>query len=86
MLAGYRFDRYRARPEDDPPRELDEVIVSAHHDVADAVHRGAVGADAQNVARELQDTPANDLTPSAAGRARAGDRRASRSRSMAASG
>src|SRR3954471_18192195 len=65
ILAGYRFDRYRARPEDDPPRELDEVIVSAHHDVADAVHRGAVGADAQNFARELQDTPANDLTPTA---------------------
>ena len=60
--------------EDDPPRELDEVIVSAHHDVADAVHRGAVGADAQNFARELQDTPANDLTPTRAGRARAGDR------------
>jgi leucyl aminopeptidase len=65
ILAGYRFDRYRARPEDDPPRELDEVIVSAHHDVTDAVHRGAVGADAQNFARELQDTPANDLTPTA---------------------
>src|SRR3954462_5905997 len=65
ILASYRFDRYRARPEDDPPREPDEVIVSAHHDVADAVHRGAVGADAQNFARELQDTPANDLTPTA---------------------
>jgi leucyl aminopeptidase len=39
ILAGYRFDRYRARPEDDPPRELDEVIVSAHHDVAAAVRR-----------------------------------------------
>ena len=36
--------------------------------------RGAVGADAQNFARELQDTPANDLTPTRAGRARAGDR------------
>jgi leucyl aminopeptidase len=67
ILAGYRFDRYRARPEDEPPRELDQVIVSAHHDVADAVHRGAVGADAQNFARELQDTPANDLTPNALG-------------------
>ena len=65
ILAGYRFDRYRARSEDDPARELDELIVSAHHDVADAVHRGTVGADAQNFARELQDTPANDLTPSA---------------------
>src|SRR3954467_10895222 len=26
VLAGYRFDRYRARAEDDPPRELDELI------------------------------------------------------------
>jgi leucyl aminopeptidase len=65
ILAGYRFDRYRVRPEDEPPRDLDEVIVSAHHDVVDVVHRGAVGADAQNFARELQDTPANDLTPTA---------------------
>ncbi len=65
ILAGYRFDRYRAPSDDDPARELDDLIVSAHHDVADAVRRGAVGADAQNFARELQDTPANDLTPSA---------------------
>ncbi|HEX7300363.1 MAG TPA: leucyl aminopeptidase [Solirubrobacteraceae bacterium] len=64
ILAGYRFDRYRARPDDEPPA-LEELIVSAHHDVADAVHRGAIGARAQNLARELQDTPANDLTPMA---------------------
>jgi leucyl aminopeptidase len=64
ILAGYRFDRYRARP-DDEPVELEEVLVSAHHDVAEAVHRGAIGARAQNLARELQDTPANDLTPMA---------------------
>jgi leucyl aminopeptidase len=69
ILAGYRFDRYRARPEEEP-REVQEVVVSSHHDVAEAVHRGAIGADAQNFARELQDTPANDLTPTAlAGRA-----------------
>src|SRR5215218_8760348 len=66
ILAGYQFDRYRAHPADEPPL-LDEVIVSAHHDVADAVHRGAIGARAQNLARELQDTPANDLTPMALG-------------------
>ncbi len=66
ILAGYRFDRYRARP-DDEPVVLDEIVVSAHHDVADAVHRGAVGARAQNLARELADTPANDLTPMALG-------------------
>jgi leucyl aminopeptidase len=64
ILAGYRFDRYRARP-DEEPREVQEVVVSSHHDVAEAVHRGAIGANAQNFARELQDTPANDLTPTA---------------------
>jgi leucyl aminopeptidase len=66
ILAGYRFDRYRARPVDEPPL-LDELVVSAHHDVADAVHRGAIGARAQNLARELADTPPNDLTPMALG-------------------
>ena len=66
ILAGYRFDRYRVRPDDDPP-QLQAVVVSAHHDVADAVHRGAIGARAQNLARELADTPANDLTPTALG-------------------
>jgi leucyl aminopeptidase len=64
VLAGYRFDRYRARPEDEPG-EVQEIVVSSHHDVADAVRRGAIGASAQNFARELQDTPANDLTPTA---------------------
>src|SRR5918994_4335478 len=66
ILAGYRFDRYRVRP-DDEPIVLDEVVVSAHHDVSEAVRRGAIGARAQNLARELQDTPANDLTPTALG-------------------
>ena len=36
FLAGYRFDRYRQRPEEEP-REVQEVIVSSHHDVAEAV-------------------------------------------------
>ena len=64
ILAAYRFDRYRARPEDEP-RDVQEIVVSSHHDVAAAVERGAIGADAQNFARDLQDTPANDLTPTA---------------------
>ncbi|MEA2275872.1 MAG: leucyl aminopeptidase [Solirubrobacteraceae bacterium] len=71
ILAGYRFDRYRSRGDDDDeadrPDGIEELIVSAHHDVADAVALGVVGARAQNLARELQDTPANDLTPRALG-------------------
>src|SRR5919197_2119175 len=66
ILAGYRFDRYRARPDDDAV-VLDEVVVSAHHDVGDPVHRGAIGARAQNLARELADSAPNDLTPMALG-------------------
>jgi leucyl aminopeptidase len=66
ILAGYRFERYRAKP-DDESRALEEIVICAHHDVAEAVHRGAVGARAQNLARELADTPANDLTPMALG-------------------
>jgi leucyl aminopeptidase len=66
ILAGYRFDRYRPRPDDDPS-PLREVIVSAHHDVTDPVQRGAIGAQAQNLAREMADTPPNDLTPMALG-------------------
>jgi leucyl aminopeptidase len=69
VLCGYRFDRYKSGAasgdEDDEPAGLDELIVSAHDDVAAAVQRGAVGGRAQNFARELQDTPANDLTPTA---------------------
>src|SRR6478752_6830875 len=49
ILAAYRFDRYRARPEDEP-RDVQEIVVSSHHDVAAAVERGAIGADAQNFA------------------------------------
>src|ERR671936_2508646 len=66
ILAGYRFDRYKVRGDDEPPG-LESLVVSAHHDVADAVRRGAAGAEAQNFARELGDTPANDLTPMALG-------------------
>ena len=66
ILAGYRFDRYRAARDEEAPR-LDAIVVSAHHDVADAVRRGAAGAEGQNFARELGDTPANDLTPMALG-------------------
>src|SRR3954454_22526538 len=63
VLAAYRFDRYRK-----PPAELrvvEELIVSAHHDVSGPVAAGAVLAEAANAARDLQNTPANDMTPAA---------------------
>src|SRR3954468_9931617 len=63
ILAAYRFDRYRKRPED--ARDVEELIVSSHHDASGPVEAGAVLAEAANAARDLQNTPANDMTPAA---------------------
>src|SRR4051812_45821367 len=62
VLAAYGFDRYRDAP-DEEPTEVDDLIVSAHHDVADAVAAAVVVAEAANACRDLQNTPANDMTP-----------------------
>jgi leucyl aminopeptidase len=63
LLAAYRFDRYKKPPAD--ARAVEELIVSAHHDVSAAVGDAVVLAEAANAARDLQNTPANDMTPSA---------------------
>ena len=65
LLAAYEFDAYKASARDDGderPR-LEELIVSAHDDVAEAAERARIVAEAQNAARDLQNTPANDMTP-----------------------
>ena len=70
VLAGYRFDRYKSKVED--ADDVRELVVSAHDDVSAVVEDAAVIAEAQNAARDLQNTPANDLTPTTlADRARA---------------
>ena len=65
VLAGYRFDRYKAQPEEsERPVVLEELIVSSSADgVAARVARGQIVAEAANAARTLQDLPANDMTP-----------------------
>jgi leucyl aminopeptidase len=65
LLACYRFDRYKTPPEDESERDsnLDSLIVSAPEDQTAAAIRAGVIADAVNAARVLQDTPANDMTP-----------------------
>ena len=62
VLAAYRFDRYK-EPSADAPTELEGLIVSAHHDVAEPVAFAAVVAEAANACRDLQNAPANDMTP-----------------------
>ena len=72
ILAGLPLRPLPRAPRGRPPRELDEVVVSAPSRRRRRRARAAPsGPTRQNFARELQDTPANDLTPTRAGRARA---------------
>ncbi len=63
VLAAYEFREYKTG-DDDGPR-LEELVVSAHHDIAAEVERATIAAEAANAARDLQNRPANDLTPTA---------------------
>ena len=68
-LSAYRFDRFRGSKADEDAGGLQELVLSAHNDIGPAVERAAIVAEAQNVARDLQNRPANDLTPTALGEA-----------------
>jgi leucyl aminopeptidase len=71
LLAAYEYRAYKSSDDDNGPR-LDELIVSAHDDTTAEVERAVVAAEAANAARDLQNAPANELTPTAlADRARA---------------
>lgn len=67
ILGSYRFTAFKRRKEesggDRPPP--DGLIISAHDPLEDVVTRAGVIADAANAARDLQNRPANDLTPDA---------------------
>jgi leucyl aminopeptidase len=64
LLASYRFDRYKSgdQKQDDAPETLE--IVSGE-DVGRAVEDAQVVTESQNTMRDLQNLPANALTPSA---------------------
>ena len=69
VLAAYEYRAFKAS-DDDAPR-LEELVVSAHHDTSVEVGEAAIAAEAANAARDLQNAPANELTPRAlAARAR----------------
>jgi leucyl aminopeptidase len=70
LLAAYEYRAHKSEDDDDP--RIDELIVSAHHDLSAEVERATVATEAANAARDLQNAPANEMTPSAlADRARA---------------
>jgi leucyl aminopeptidase len=64
VLAAYRYDAYKSkRDDDDDAGGLEELVVSAHDDVAAPVESARVVAEATNATRDLQNAPANDMTP-----------------------
>jgi len=68
MLADYRFDRHKSAPAEDPgapPKTLERLIVAASSDLSEEVAEAALVTGAVNAARDLQNRPGNDLTPSA---------------------
>jgi leucyl aminopeptidase len=62
LLTGYRFDRYKSRPSDEA-NGLQALVVSAHENLADVVAEAEIVARAVNAARNLQNTPANEMAP-----------------------
>ncbi len=60
LMAAYAYRPYKSKPENG---ELQALVLSAHHDVAAAVDRAATVTEFVNVARDLQNAPANELTP-----------------------
>jgi leucyl aminopeptidase len=62
LLHAYRFERYK--PSEDS-RQVETLLVSAHHDVSEPVRVATIVTRAQNRARDLGNIPGNDLPPAA---------------------
>ena len=73
MLADYRFERHKSAPADGvqtaTDKRLESLILSAPNAAAEELERtvaeAAIVAEAVNAARDLQNRPGNDLTPTA---------------------
>jgi leucyl aminopeptidase len=63
LLGLYRFDRFKSSPDPDDGGGIESLEVSAAGDASEAVERSRILAEAQNAARDLQNTPSNVATP-----------------------
>jgi leucyl aminopeptidase len=63
LMAAYRFDRYKSSRDDDDERRLEELEVVSDDDIGRSVEESSLVVEHQNVARDLQNLPSNDLTP-----------------------
>src|SRR4051794_32232187 len=62
LLASYTYTEFKASSEETP---LEALVLSAHHDVSAAATAAAEVTEAVNRARDLQNRPANVMTPTA---------------------
>jgi leucyl aminopeptidase len=60
LLRAYSYERYKPAA-----GGIDRLLLSAHHDITEPVRRAALTTNAQNRARDLGNTPPNDLAPAA---------------------
>ena len=71
ILADYRFERHKSAPAStasgEPPKQLERLIVAGAEELGETVAEAAILGEAVNAARDLQNRPGNDLTPSALG-------------------
>jgi leucyl aminopeptidase len=69
ILGDYRFERFKSSPgaegSGEERKHLETLTLSSSEDLGSAAAEGAVLAEAVNAARDLQNRPANDLTPTA---------------------
>jgi leucyl aminopeptidase len=63
LLAAYRFDRYKSSKSDNGDAGPQQLEISSEQDLASVVGDTDVVIEHQNAARDLQNLPANDLTP-----------------------
>jgi leucyl aminopeptidase len=71
LLGDYRFERFKSTPDGStsqaPPKHLERLIVSGPDSLEGPVAAAAIVTEAANRARDLQNRPGNDLTPTALG-------------------
>ncbi len=63
ILGGYRFDRFHRDDADEAPTAIESLTLLAPAELGAAAEAARIGAEAQNRARDLQNTPANFATP-----------------------
>jgi leucyl aminopeptidase len=71
ILASYRFDRFKSKADEDDDadedadggKRLESITLVGDPELAETVEAARVTSEAANRARELQDLPANVLTP-----------------------